>query len=171
VRGIADGLREVQRYLLVKLLMSTCNGLFLGLWCWLWGVDSPLLWGVLAFALNFIPIIGSILAAIPPILIGLLNGGWPVALGVATGYGVVNLVVDNIVEPRIMGRALGLSPLVILLALLIWGFVLGPVGALLAVPLTMAAKIMFEQDRDLRRVALLMSNGDLAGPGPAQKAA
>ncbi len=172
VRSIADGLRDVQRYLAVKLVISLANGVFLGLWCWVWGVDSPLLWGVLAFALNFIPIIGSIIAAIPPILFGLLTGGWPMAAGVAAGYLLVNLVVDNIIEPRIMGQKLGLSPLVILVAMLIWGFVLGPVGALLSVPLTMTAKIMFEHDRDLRRVAMLMSNSsDLAGPGPAKKAA
>ncbi len=159
VRGVMEGLHDVQRYMLVKVLLSAANGVFLGFWCWMWGVDSPLMWGVLAFALNFIPVIGSILAAVPPIAIGLLNNGIGNAIGVSVGYVLVNLVVDNIIEPRVMGRTSGLSPLVILLAMLIWGFVLGPVGAILAVPLTMAIRIFFEHDPELQRIAFVMSEG------------
>ncbi|MDQ3364533.1 MAG: AI-2E family transporter [Myxococcota bacterium] len=159
IRGMMAGLHEVQRYMLVKLIVSCANGVFLGVWCWAWGVDSPLMWGVLAFALNFIPVIGSLIAAVPPIALALLSDGFSGAAGVATGYVLVNLVVDMIIEPRVMGRALGLSPLVVLLAMLIWGFVLGPVGAILAVPLTMAIKIMLEHDPELARIALLMGDG------------
>ena len=159
VRGVMDGLHEVQRYMLVKVIVSAANGVFLGLWCWMWGVDNPLLWGVVAFALNFIPMIGSVIAAVPPIVLALLTNGIGNALGVAAGYVLVNLVVDNIVEPRIMGRAVGLSPLVILLAMLIWGFVLGPVGAILSVPLTMAIKIIFEHDPELQKFAFVMGEG------------
>ncbi len=167
VRGVMAGLREVQRYMMVKFVMSAANGLFLGIWCWLWGVDSPLLWGVVAFALNFIPVIGSIMAAIPPIGLAMLQGGPGNAAGVATGYLLVNLVVDNIIEPRVMGRTLGLSPLVVLLSMLLWGFVLGPVGALLSVPLTMSVKIIFEHDEDLRRVAMIMSDSSDLNPPAA----
>ncbi len=171
IRGVMAGLREVQRYMLVKLVVSLANGVFLGLWCWLWGVDSPLMWGVLAFALNFIPVIGSVLAAGPPIALALLTGGPGMAIGVASGYALVNLVVDMILEPRIMGKAMGLSPLVIVLAMLIWGFVLGPVGAILAIPLTMALKIMFEHDPDLARIAMVMGDGsDVATPSEATPA-
>ncbi|MGE0546280.1 MAG: AI-2E family transporter [Kofleriaceae bacterium] len=159
IRGVMAGLREVQSYMFVKLVVSAANGVFLGLWCWMWGVDSPVMWGVLAFGLNFIPVVGSVLAAIPPIALTLLTQGVGGAIGVAAGYALVNLVVDMIIEPRIMGRALGLSPLVIVLATLVWGFVLGPVGAILAVPLTMAAKIMFEHDPDLQKIALVMGDG------------
>jgi len=158
VHWLEGGLREMQRYLAVKALVSLSNGVLLGTWCWVWGVDSPLLWGVLAFVLNFIPVIGSIVAAVPPILLSLVESGFGPALGVAAGYVAVNLVVDNILEPRIMGRTLGLSPLVILMSMLVWGFVLGPVGAILSVPLTMAVKILFERDEDLRRIALLLSD-------------
>jgi AI-2 transport protein TqsA len=159
VRGIMTGLHEVQRYMFVKVLLSAANGVFLGLWCWMWGVDSPLMWGVLAFALNFIPVIGSVIAAAPPIALGLLAHGIGNAAGVAAGYVLVNIVVDNIIEPRVMGRTVGLSPLVVVLAMLIWGFVLGPVGAILAVPLTMAIKIVFEHDPELQTIAFVMGEG------------
>lgn len=159
VRGVMDGLHEVQRYMLVKVLVSAANGVFLGLWCWIWGVDSPLMWGVLAFALNFIPVVGSVIAAIPPIALAMLTQGVENAAGVAAGYVGVNIVVDNIIEPRIMGKTCGLSPLVIVVAMLIWGFVLGPVGAILAVPLTMAIKIFFEHDPELQRIAFIMGEG------------
>jgi AI-2 transport protein TqsA len=168
VRRTLAALKEVQRYLGVKVLLSLANGVLLGLWCWAWDVSTPLLWGVLAFALNFIPIVGSVLAAVPPIALALLEGGAGRALGVASGYAAVNLVVDIFLEPRVMGRALGLSPLVVLLALLIWGFVLGPVGALLSVPLTMAVKLGFEQaDPELRWIAVLLGTGEEARQNPS----
>ncbi len=160
VRTTVAALHDVQRYLAVKVAMSLANGVLLGLWCWAWGVDSPLLWGVLAFVLNFIPVVGSILAAIPPLALSLVDGGIGMAVGVGSGYLVVNIVFDNMLEPRIMGRALGLSPLVILMAMLVWGFVLGPVGALLSVPLTMVVKILFEHDEELRGIAVMMGSGD-----------
>lgn len=164
VRGLMTGLRDVQRYMLVKVLLSAANGVFLGLWCWIWGVDSPLLWGVIAFALNFIPVIGSVLAAVPPIAMGLLTNGIGNAIGVSVGYVLVNLIVDNIIEPRVMGRTSNLSPLVVLLAMLIWGFVLGPVGALLSVPLTMVLRTLFESDPELSRIAFVMGEGSSVTP-------
>lgn len=164
VRGVMEGLHDVQRYMLVKVCLSAANGVFLGLWCWLWGVDSPLMWGVLAFALNFIPVIGSVLAAIPPIAIGLLTSGIGNAIGISVGYILVNLIVDNIIEPRVMGKTSNLSPLIVLLAMLIWGFVLGPVGAILAVPLTMVLRLVFERDPDLQRIAFVMGEGSTVTP-------
>jgi AI-2 transport protein TqsA len=155
-RWLSGALHEIQRYLIVKLILSASNGVLLGLWCWLWGVDSPLLWGLLAFGLNFIPFVGSLLAAIPPIFLAVIEGGIGSGLGVASGYVMVNLVVDSIVEPRILGRAMGLSPLVLLLAMLIWGLVLGPIGAMLSVPLTMTVKLVLERDPELRKFAILM---------------
>jgi AI-2 transport protein TqsA len=160
-RWLTGALQEIQRYLIVKLLVSMSNGILLGLWCWLWGVDSPLLWGLLAFALNFIPFLGSILAAIPPIFLASIEGGIWSAVGVGAGYLTVNLVVDNIIEPRVLGRVMGLSPLVLLLAMLIWGLVLGPIGAMLSVPLTMTVKLILERDPELQKFAILM--------GPSQE--
>jgi AI-2 transport protein TqsA len=165
-RWLNGAMQDIQRYLIVKLALSAANGILLGTWCAIWGVDSPLLWGILAFGLNFIPFLGSILAAIPPILFGLVEGGPTTALGVAAGYLTVNLIVDNIVEPRILGRAMGLSPLVLLLAMLIWGLVLGPVGAMLSVPLTMTLKLVLERDPELRKFAVLMGSEEEPTPLP-----
>jgi predicted PurR-regulated permease PerM len=147
---------EVQRYVIVKGLLSVANGVLLGLWCWAWGVDAPVLWGVMAFALNFVPIVGSLIAALPPVALALVTGGPVTALGVASGYVMVNLVVDNLTEPRVMGRAVNLSPLVILLAMLFWGFVLGPLGALLSVPLTIAVKAGLAAAPSTRWIAALL---------------
>jgi predicted PurR-regulated permease PerM len=147
---------EIQRYVIVKGLLSAANGLLLGLWTAAWGVEGALLWGVLAFALNFVPVVGSLIAAVPPVLLGLMMGGPGVGLGVAAGYVAVNLIVDNVLEPRVMGRAVGISPLVVLLAMLFWGFVLGPIGALLSVPLTVVVKTGLATSPKLAWVAVLM---------------
>lgn len=165
-RWLSGALHEIQRYLIVKLAVSVANGVLLGVWCKVWGIDSPMLWGLLAFGLNFIPFLGSILAAIPPILLGLMEGGPGTAAGVASGYLAVNLIVDNILEPRILGRVMGLSPLILLLAMLVWGLVLGPIGAMLSVPLTMTLKLVLERDPELRKFALLMGSSDEPPPPP-----
>ena len=133
--------------------------MLLGGWCWIWGVSNPVLWGVLAFALNFVPIIGSLIAAVPPVFLGLIELGWGGGLGIASGYVAVNILVDNVFEPKLMGRAMGLSPLVLMISLLIWGFVLGPVGALLSVPLTVAARIYLDHHPSTRWIALLLAAG------------
>lgn len=148
---------EIQRYLRIKFVLALANGVLLGAWCALWGVSNPVLWGVLAFALNFVPIIGSVIAAIPPVLFGILELGWGGALGIAAGYVAVNVVVDNLLEPRLMGRKLGLSPLVLMVSLLVWGFVLGPVGALLSVPITVAVRIYFDSHAETRWIACLLA--------------
>ena len=158
MRKTMHALKDVNRYLFIKFLMSAMNGILLGLWCALWGVSSPLLWGMVAFTLNFIPVIGSTVAAIPPIVLTLETHGPGPAAGDASGYFVVNSIIENVLETRLMGRAVGLSPLVVLLALMVWGFVLGPVGALLSVPLTMAVKVVFQHSDDLKWIATLLGN-------------
>lgn len=158
-RRAVEALSTVQRYLRVQVLLAVANGLLLGVWCWVWGLSNPLLWGVLAFALNFVPVIGSIVAAVPPVLLGFVDHGTTTGLAILGGYLAVNIVVDNILSPRILGHALGVSPLVVLLAMMVWGFVLGPVGALLAVPLTMVVKVALEYSPDLRWIALLLGEG------------
>ncbi|HUQ02216.1 MAG TPA: AI-2E family transporter [Kofleriaceae bacterium] len=157
-RDVDDVVDRIQRYVIVKGLISAANGLLLGLWCHLWGVEGAVLWGVLAFALNFIPIVGSLIAAIPPVALALVLGSPADAAGVAAGYIAVNLVVDNIIEPRVMGRAAGLSPLVVLVAMLFWGFVLGPIGALLSVPLTVVLRAGLAMSPGLRWIALLLDD-------------
>lgn len=150
---------EVQKYLRVKFVLSVANGVLLGAWCWLWGVSNPLLWGVVAFAFNWVPLIGALIAAVPPVLLAIVEIGLGGALGVAAGYVVVNIAVDNVLEARLMGRAMDISPLVLMVSLLLWGFVLGPVGALLSVPLTVAVRIYLDHHEDLRWIALILANG------------
>ncbi len=134
------------------------------------GVDFPLLWGMLAFLLNYVPTLGSILAAIPPVLLATVQLGPGHALATALVFVGVNVVLGNFVEPHFMGRRLGLSTLVVFLSLVFWGWVWGPVGMLLSVPLTMIVKIMLENTEDLRWVAVLLDAGTrqhLAGRTPS----
>lgn len=147
---------EVQRYLLMKTGLSLATGLLAGFWCAVLGVDFALLWGLLAFLLNYIPNLGSIIAAVPPILLALVQLGPGRALAVAAGYVAVNTLIGNLIEPQVMGRRLGLSPLVVFLSLVFWGWVWGPVGMLLSVPLTMMVKIMLESSPHTWRAAVLL---------------
>jgi predicted PurR-regulated permease PerM len=146
---------QIQRYLGVKTLMGLITGLVLGIWAAVIGVDFPWLWGLLAFLLNYIPFIGQVMAAAPPVLLALVQLGPGRTAVLAAGYLVVNLVLTSL-EPLWMGRRLSLSPLVVFLSLGFWNFVWGPVGMLLAVPLTVIIKLLLEQSDDLRWVAVLM---------------
>ncbi|HBQ11184.1 MAG TPA: hypothetical protein DEF51_08410 [Myxococcales bacterium] len=148
---------EINRYLSVKSATSITTGVLLGVWCAVMGVDFAVLWGLLAFLLNYIPTVGSLLAAIPPVLVALVVHGPGTALAVAGGYVAVNVSIGNVIEPRLMGRALGISPVVVLLSIVLWGWVLGPVGALLSVPLTMILKIALSNTTEWAWTADLMS--------------
>jgi predicted PurR-regulated permease PerM len=154
--GIDRMAASVNRYLAIKTIFSIATGVCVGLWLWILGVDYALLWGVLAFVLNFIPNIGSIIAAIPAILLAIIQLGLGHALLATLGYVVINGAFGNILEPRFMGRGLGLSTLVVLLSLIFWGWVLGPVGMLLSVPLTMVIKIAMEGSDETRWFAVLI---------------
>lgn len=147
---------NMKRYVAIKTTTSLATGLLVAVWLEIIGVDYPLLWGLLAFLLNFVPSIGSIIAAIPPVLLALVMAGPGTAGLVALGFGVVNIVIGSIIEPKYMGEGLGLSTLVVFLSLLFWGWVLGPVGMLLAVPLTMAAKIVLEGNEGTHAAAVLL---------------
>lgn len=145
----ADALGEIQKYLMVKIAVSAGKGALVGLWALAAGVSYPILWGVLAFTLNFVPVLGSIVAVAPIVALALLEHGPAHAAVVAGGAAAIHVVIGYLIEPRVMGRALDLSPLVVMLGLVLWGFVLGPVGALLAVPLTMVVKIVLEHTEGL----------------------
>ncbi len=147
---------EVQRYLAIKTLIGLATGILIGICVALVGVDFPVLWGLLAFLFNYIPNLGSILAAIPALLLSLVQlGPGPAAL-VGLVYLAVNMVFGNFVEPYFMGRKLGLSTLVIFLSLVFWGWVWGPVGMLLSIPLTMVIKILLENSENFRWVSVLL---------------
>ena len=158
--AIQRAIDSVSHYLVLKTAISLVTGLVV------WGMLAALdvrfafIWGLLAFALNYIPNIGSVLAAIPPIIQVLAFGGLYDALVVLAGYLIINLVFGNILEPRIMGRGLGLSTLVVLLSLIFWGWLLGPVGMLLSVPLTIIVKIALEQSVGGQSIAILLGDAN-----------
>ena len=156
--GLDKFVSNVNRYMGIKSLTSLGTGLFVAIWLWILGVDFPILWGLLAFMLNFVPNIGSIIAAIPAIMLALVQLGPWTAFLAAIGYLVVNNIVGNIIEPRFMGRGLGLSTLVVFISLVFWGFVLGPVGMFLSVPLTMTVKIALQGNKDTRWLAILLGS-------------
>jgi predicted PurR-regulated permease PerM len=146
----------VKHYLVIKTAVSAATGLFVGVGLTLIGVDFAPLWGLLAFLLNFIPTIGSLVAAVPAMLMAYIEGGPGLALATGFVFGVVNVVLGNFLEPRILGRRVGLSPLVVVLSLLVWGYVFGPVGMLLAVPLTMVVKLAMEANPELEWISVLL---------------
>ena len=158
--------RQVWAYLGVKTAISLLTGVLFGVLLQIMDVPYPVLWGLLAFLLNFIPNIGSLIAAIPPVLLALLTKDLGTAAIVAGANVAINQVLGNVVEPRWMGARLGLSPLVVFLSLVFWSWLWGPVGMLLSVPLTMVVKILLENSEDLRWVAVLMGPND-AEPEPA----
>jgi len=147
---------RVRGYTSIKTAVSLLTGLAVYIWLLLWNVDYPLLWAIFAFVLNYIPAIGSLLAAIPAVLLAVVQLGVWQAGGIAVGYFVINTVLGNIVEPRWMGRSLGLSTAVVIISMVFWGAILGPVGMFLSVPLTMIAKIVLESNEETRWIAILL---------------
>lgn len=148
--------KEIRNYLFLKTIISIATGLFIWLWLWVIGVDYPILWGVVAFMLNYIPNIGSIIAAVPAILLALIQFGVGASVWVSVGYLLVNMIMGNFIEPKVMGSGLGLSTLVVFLSLLVWGFVFGSVGMFLSVPLTIVLKIMLESNESTRWLAIML---------------
>jgi len=149
---------EIKRYLAFKTWICLSTGIIATVLCIAVGVDYPFLWGALAFLLNYIPTIGSFIAAIPPVLLAFVQYGFTRALIVGIGYVVLNLVIGNFVEPRVMGKGLGLSTLVVFLSLIFWGWVFGPAGMILSVPLTMMTKIVLESREDTKWIAILLGS-------------
>ena len=166
---VSKVMTQVHRYLVIKTAISLTTGVLLGFWVWFLGVDFPFLWGLLAFLLNYIPNIGSIMAAVPPVLLALIQpgGGFGVALSVAIGYMTVNVVMGNVMEPRLMGQRLGLSTLVVFVSLVFWGWVWGGVGMLLSVPLTMVVKILLQNSTEWRWIAVLLDKSPESAPVPS----
>ncbi|WP_440904380.1 AI-2E family transporter [Catenovulum sp. SX2] len=158
IKKIDEFLKSVNNYLAIKTVVSIGTGLLAGTLCWIIGVDYFVLWGVLAFLFNYIPNIGSIIAAIPAVLLALVQISPSAALGLAIGYVVINTVMGNVVEPKYMGKGLGLSTLVVFLSLIFWGWLLGTVGMLLSVPLTMVVKIAADSSESAHWLAVLLSN-------------
>jgi len=165
--------QNINHYMGIKTLTSLATGVTVAIGLWVIGVDYPMLWGVLAFLFNFVPNIGSIIAAVPAVLLALVQLGVTQALLAAGVYLVVNVLIGTFAEPRFMGRGLDLSTLVVFLSLVFWGWVLGPVGMLLSVPLTIVVKIALDSNGDTRWMAVLLGSAPViaadvsatSGPG------
>lgn len=149
----------VNQYVAIKTTMSALTGVIILCWLWFLDLEYFVLWGLLAFLLNYVPTFGSILAAVPAVLLALVQLGAGDAALVGVGYLAVNFVVGNIIEPRVMGKGLDLSALVVFLSLVFWGWVLGPIGMLLSIPLTMTVKIALESFEDTRWLGVMLGSG------------
>lgn len=163
--------RQLRQYLLVKTLTSLAVAVMAFTLLSVLHVDLALLLAVILFLLHFIPTVGAAIAAVPAVFIALVQHGPSVALAVAIGYLVAGTVVGNVIEPRVLGRTMGLSPLVVLLSMLFWGFVWGAAGAVLSVPLTMVAKIVLANDREWAWIARLLEPPEMTASKDREKPA
>jgi AI-2 transport protein TqsA len=158
LKGLRVFLSNLGRYLGIKTIVSMVTGLTAGLLTWAIGLDFPLLWGMLAFLFNYVPTIGSIIAAVPAVLMALVQLGIGDATSTAVGFLAINMVFGNFIEPRVMGYGVGISPLIVFTGLVLWGWIFGPVGMLLSVPLTMTLKLALESNEQTRWIAILIGS-------------
>ncbi|MEQ9553428.1 MAG: AI-2E family transporter [Coleofasciculus sp. G3-WIS-01] len=160
INAVAKMSDKLRGYILIQSLTCVLTGLLTGLWCWMLGVDFALVWGLVAFVLNYIPTLGSIVAVIPPTLLALIFLG--IGRGVATlvGLAVIQVFLGNFVDPRLQGRTLKLSPFVALLSIVFWGWVWGIPGALLGIPMTMSVIVLSQEFESTRAIALLFGDTD-----------
>lgn len=149
--------KNLNNYLAIKTTLSLITGLIIGLGLLILGIDFALLLGMIAFLLNYIPSIGSVIAAVPAVLVALVGFDPNTFFLVIALYLSVNIIIGNIIEPRYMGKGLGLSVLVIFLSLVFWGWILGPVGMFLAVPISMTIKIALDSHPSTKPIAMMLS--------------
>ena len=147
---------SIRHYLSIKTVTSLMTGAFVWLGLAIIGLDYAIIWALIAFLLNYIPNIGSIIAAVPAVVFALVQLGFGGVLWTTIIFIAVNMIIGNAVEPKMMGKGLGLSTFVVFLSLLFWGFILGTVCMFLSVPLTMALKIMLEQNPKTKWIAILL---------------
>ena len=149
-------MKHLNQYLAIKTMIGVATGVAVTLFLLAEGIDFPFVLGLLAFLLNYIPTLGSILAAVPAVILAFLEFGLGSAGLTTAVYIGVNVGLGQIIEPRLQGQGLGLSPMVVFLSLVFWGWMLGIVGILLAIPLTMTAKLAFEESPKYRWLAILL---------------
>jgi predicted PurR-regulated permease PerM len=147
---------DMKRYMIIKTGISLTAGVLIGIWLSILGVGSPVLWGFLAFLLHYVPNVGAIIASIPAVILTLVQFGFGRAALTAAGYMAVSFILGNVVEPKLMGRRLGLSTLVVFLSLVFWGSLLGLIGVVLCIPFTMTLKFACENNESTRWVAVLL---------------
>jgi predicted PurR-regulated permease PerM len=151
---------KIQNYMVLKALISLLTGFIVWMALLFIGTDYAFLWGVIAFLFNFIPNIGSIIAAVPAVFITLVQLGGMSAFFVALTYAAINIIVGSILEPRVMGKGLGLSTLIVFLSLIFWGWLLGIVGMLLSIPLTIMVKIVLDSNENTKWISVLLGSGE-----------
>ncbi len=149
---------NLQKYFIVKTFTSFLTGVSIFIILFFFKIDYPILWAVIAFLFNFIPVVGSIVAAIPAILLSLVSGHLDHTIWLMISYMIINISISNIIEPKLMGKELGLSPMIIFFSLIFWGWILGIVGMFLAVPITMTLKIAFESTQNTKWIGVLLSD-------------
>lgn len=163
LKGTAESLKyfdvigdSIRHYLSIKTITSLLTGAFIWISLAIIGVDYAIIWALIAFLLNYIPNIGSIIAAVPAVVFAMVQLGFGGVIWTTGAFVAVNMIIGNAVEPKMMGKGLGLSTFVVFLSLLFWGFILGTVGMFLSVPLTMAIKIMLEQNSSTKWIAIVL---------------
>ncbi len=149
---------DIRNYMVIKTWMSLGVGFFVTLLLVVSDVQYPLLWGFVAFLLNYIPNIGSVVAAIPPIVLATVEHGLVVGAVDAVFFVIINCTIGYAIEPRLLGNGLDLSPLIVLIALILFGWLLGPIGMFLSPPLAVIMKIIFQSFPETRWIAVLMAN-------------
>ncbi len=150
--------KNMQKYFTVKTFTSFLTGLFIYLALLFFDIQYALLWAFIAFLFNFIPVVGSIVAAVPAVIISLISGDVETTIWLMIVYVIINISISNILEPKFMGTHLNLSPMIIFFSLIFWGWVLGIVGMFLAVPITMTIKIAFESSENTKWIGIILSN-------------
>jgi predicted PurR-regulated permease PerM len=133
---------NVRRYMVVTTVLGVAQGVFNALALWIMHVPAPVLWGILSFLCSFVPNVGYFLAIIPPLIFGFFVGGWPVVIAIIIVYGVINSVIQSIIQPRVVGNAVALSQSITFFSVLFWAVVIGPIGAILAIPLTLLGRAL-----------------------------
>ena len=151
-------IKKMDKYILILSFISMLTGITVYIVLTLMGIDFALLWALMAFMLNVIPNIGSIISAVPPILLALIQYDPLQAFFVAVAYAIINMVYGNILQPRIIGRGLDISILVVFLSMVFWGWVFGAIGMILSVPLTIMIKIILESNDKTRWIGVLLGN-------------
>lgn len=157
---LAELSSSINSYLAIKAGISAVTGILIYIWLTILGVDYAVLWGLIAFLLNFVPTVGSFIAAVPAVLLALVQLGIGSAGLTLLGFVVVNFLMGSAIEPRWMGKGLNLSPLVVFVSLVFWGWILGPVGMLLSIPLTIIVKIALAANNDTRWISVMLGGSE-----------
>ena len=169
VTALSGFVRGTRSYLIVSTVFGLIVAVIDASFLWIVGVPLALLWGLLAFVTNYIPNVGFIIGVVPPALLGLLQGGPTLMITVIVGYSVINFVIQSVIQPKFVSDAVNLSLTLTFLSLVFWSFVIGPLGAVLAIPLTLLAKaLLLDVDPRTRWISALLSGGP---PAPHEAAA